>query len=206
MKKTINIFILFVLVTVSACNRQSADEKKECCSTADSISSTSDSFSSESLYQISGNWETEEKKDFKLAELKGKVQVVAMIFSHCEYACPRIVADMKIIEDKIPKGKRDDVNFLLVSFDVERDTPERLNEFKRSQNLNDNWTLLHGEESLVRMLSVLLDVKYEKQADGNFAHSNIITVLDQNGVIRSRVEGLGADAAPSLKAINLLIN
>lgn len=200
MKNHIKILGVLLLFSFSACNRE--EEKKECCSSSDSLSAVSGELSGESLYQLTGIFTTEENETLELDQLRGKVQVVSMIFSHCEYACPRLVSDMQMIEESIPEDKRDDVNFLLVSFDVERDSPERLKEFKISEKLGSNWKLLHGEESLVRMLSVLLNIKYEKQSDGNFAHSNIITVLDRDGVVRSRVEGLGADPAPAVKAIN----
>jgi hypothetical protein len=42
--------------------------------------------------------------------------------------------------------------------------------------------VLHGSDDAVRTLSVLLNVQYEKDADGNFSHSNLISVLDQQGI------------------------
>lgn len=205
MKKLAGILsVVFLLIFIS-CSREKKEEEKDCCKAKDSLSAESNSQSGESLYQLSGSWITENQKTIELNQLKGKIQVVSMIFSHCEYACPRLVADMKIIEEKIPAEKRDQVNFLLVSFDVDRDSPERLKEFKTEQGLGENWKLLHGDESMVRMLSVLLDIKYEKQSNGNFAHSNIISVLDQNGVIRARIDGLGADPSKALQTINKLL-
>ena len=53
---------------------------------------------------------------------------------------------------------------------------------------------LHGSEQAVRTLSVLLNVQFEKDAEGNFSHSNIISVLDKGGVLRFQKEGLNADA------------
>lgn len=208
MKKSKIILLAGLFILFMSCNRQQ-EETHECCEPSDSLSENlkrTDDENGASLYLMSGEWITENNVPFSLEQLKGKIQVVSMIFSHCEYACPRLVADMQLIEEKIPKDKRDQVSFLLVSFDVERDNPRRLKEFKAKEQLGDNWTLLHGDESEVRMLSVLLDIKYEKQSDGNFAHSNIITVLDKNGVIQSHVEGLGADPEKSLLVINKLLN
>ena len=202
MKNNFGLFIL-VLILFTACKSQD-DEKKECCKPSDLTEEGTKGLGTESLYLMEGSWIDENGRQFELASLKGKVQIVSMIFSHCEYACPRLVADLQNIEEQIPEDKKDQVNFLLVSFDVERDTPQRLKEFKVMEELGENYTLLHGEESDVRMLSVLLDIKYEKQSDGNFAHSNIIAVLDQEGVMRAQVEGLGADPRSALKAIKSL--
>ncbi|HNS12067.1 MAG TPA: SCO family protein [Bacteroidia bacterium] len=204
MKNYIKLVLLLIVLLFNGCKNNN-DEHKECCKPTDLSEELGKNSDVESLYLIEGSWLNEEGVPFELEGLKGKVQVVSMIFSHCEYACPRLIADMQQIEEKIPSDKRDQVNFLLVSFDVERDTPQRLKEFKTMENLGDNYTFLHGNEAEVRMLSVLLNIKYEKQSDGNFAHSNIITVLDQNGVIRNQIEGLGADPKPILNTISSLV-
>src|SRR3546814_12880993 len=125
-----------------------------------------------------------------------------MVFTHCEFACPRTIADMKKISSEIPPDKASEVIFVLVSFDTERDQPQRLKEFAEMMGLKDNWLLLHGDEEAVRMLSMLLDVKYQKQAGGYFAHSNIVTLLNKEGVIVRQEEGLGLNHGPMLSAIS----
>ena len=109
---------------------------------------------------------------------------------------------MVSIADSLNSG---DVNFLLVSFDVTRDTPERLKYFATKSGLNKNWTLLHGDEDAVRTLSVLLNVQYEKDADGNFSHSNIISVLDKQGRLQFQKEGLGANHTETINVIKKLV-
>ncbi|MEO8961214.1 MAG: hypothetical protein ABI325_04990, partial [Ginsengibacter sp.] len=66
-------------------------------------------------------------------------------------------------------------------------------------------TLLHGDETAVRTLSVLLNVQFEKNAEGNFSHSNIISVLDKTGNLIFQKEGLGADAAETIKTIKSVL-
>ena len=46
-----------------------------------------------------------------------------------------------------------------------------------------NWTLLRGAPNDVLELAALLGVKFKKDLGGQFAHSNIITVLDANGEV-----------------------
>ena len=57
----------------------------------------------------------------------------------------------------------------------------------------------------VRTLSVLLNVQFEKDAEGNFSHSNIISVLDKNGVLRFQKEGLNADQAETIANIKQVL-
>lgn len=158
----------------------------------------------ESIYQVPGNWRNQDNEPFQLTDLNGKIPVVSMIFTHCGYACPRIVADMKNIEDQVPKDKKNEVVFVLITFDTERDHPERLKSFAKEMALGDNWILLHGEDEEVRTISMLLDIKYKKQPNGDFAHSNSISLLDKKGVILSQVEGLGTNPQPLLNKLQTL--
>jgi len=160
--------------------------------------------SSESIYQLTDTFQTQNNKSVTLSSFAGKPTVVAMIFTHCTYACPRLTADMKNIEGKL-KDENGKVNFLLVSFDAERDLPDTLKKYANGIGLDENWTLLHGSEEEVRTLSVLLNVQFAKDAEGNFSHSNIISVLDKKGVLRFQKEGLGADQSETISTIKQLV-
>jgi protein SCO1/2 len=129
---------------------------------------------------------------------------MGMIFTNCGYACPHLTNDMKNIAAKL-KGKREKVNFVQVSFDTERDNPEQLQKFSSEMGLDKDWILLHGNEQAVRTLSVLLNVQFDKDAEGNFSHSNLITVLDKNGVLVYQKEGLDADHVETVEKINELL-
>ena len=159
----------------------------------------------ESIFMLTDTFKTQQNKNFVLASLAGKPTVLGMVFTNCGYACPRLTSDMKNISEKL-KGNRQKVNFVLVSFDSDRDTPPQLRKFARQMELDSNWILLHGSDETVRTLSVLLNVQFEKDAEGNFSHSNIISVLGKNGLIKFRKEGLEVDHAETLVKINGLIN
>jgi protein SCO1/2 len=88
-----------------------------------------------------------------------------------------------------------------VSFDSQRDLPEQLKKFANANQLDNNFTLLHGDENTVRTLSVLLNVQFEKDAEGNFSHSNIISVLDKKGALVYQKEGLDADPTDIISSI-----
>ena len=77
--------------------------------------------------------------------------------------------------------------------DTERDTRERLREFRDAHGLGENWTLLRSEEVDVRTMAALLDVRYRFEADGNIAHSNRITFLDMSSEIIGLRQGVGVD-------------
>ena len=160
--------------------------------------------SSESIYQLTDTFTTQDNKSITLSTFSGKPTVVAMVFTHCPYACPRITSDMVDLEKKLKEfdGK---INFLLVSFDSERDVPDTLKKFAENMSLDKNWTLLHGNDDLVRTLSVLLNIQYAKDVEGNFSHSNIISVLNKQGVLKYQNEGLNVSQDETLANIKKLL-
>ena len=143
-----------------------------------------------SLYQLDSSWTNDASAVLQLGALRGRPQVITMFFASCEYACPILVHDMKRIEAALPENVRTNVGFVLVSFDSDRDTPAALASYRKNHELATHWTLLRGAPDDVLELAALLGVKYKKDARGQFAHSNVITVLDANGEIRSQQIGL----------------
>lgn len=175
-----------------------AAEKPPCCRTALPTGPVTD----QSLYQLDSTWTSDVGREVKLGVLRGRVQVVAMFFSHCEYACPIIIEDMKRIERALPAALRDRVDFLLVSFDTERDTPEALRAFRVNRKLaTAHWTLLRGREDDVRELAALLGINYQRDARGQFAHSNVIHLLNAEGEVIAQQTGLNKDGAEIVTAI-----
>ncbi|HEV2483015.1 MAG TPA: SCO family protein [Puia sp.] len=159
-----------------------------------------------SIYQLPGKWTDEHNHGIELSQLKGKVQVMAMIFTHCAYACPRLVQDMKAIEDSLSGSEKNNVGFVLVSFDSQRDDPAQLRRFASEQGLDDHWTLLHGDPGQVRELSMLLNIKYQDAGDNNYSHSNAILILDKQGTVTRSLEGLQPQTALAGEVINQLVN
>ena len=158
----------------------------------------------ESLYSIKDSFQTQDNNVITLDHFRGKPTVVGMIFTHCAYACPRLTADIKNIEDSL-KSDNGNINYILVSFDPDRDNPAQLKKFADSLGLDKNWTLLHGSDEAVRTLSVLLNIQYEKDGEGNFSHSNIISVLDKQGKLAYQKEGLNANQSATIVSIKNML-
>lgn len=189
------LLISITIVSIAGCTNAPKEQTEK---------TTFEEPESESIYLAEGKWDNQHGDTLQLADLKGKIPVVSMVFTRCTFACPRIVGDMQAIEKQIPDDKKDQVVFVLVSFDSERDNTPELKQFTRQMKLGDNWQVLHGDEESVRELSMLLDVKYKKQDNGDFTHSSSIALLDTEGAIATRVEGLGADPKPIIEKIRML--
>lgn len=144
-----------------------------------------------SLYQLDSEWRSDAGRKVRLEVLRGRPQVVAMFFTKCEFACPIIVNDMRRLEAALPEAIRQQTDFLLISFDSERDNAEALRAYRTRQKLPmERWTLLAGEPDDVREMAALLGVNYRQDARGQFAHSNLITLLNAEGEVVAQQNGL----------------
>jgi len=117
------------------------------------------------------------------------------------------VNDLRRIQAALPAKLRDRVDFLFVSIDSERDTPEVLHAYRESRKLPlAHWSLLHGGAEDVRELAALLGVNYRMDARGQYAHSNVITLLNARGEIVRQLNGLNQDVAPFVQTIGKTLN
>ena len=152
-----------------------------------------------SLYHLDAAWTSHREDAVAFADLRGRPVLLAMVYANCASACPLIVHDMKRVAEQLPPERAADVQFVLVSLDPTRDTPETMRRFADAHGLDDAWTLLRGDPADVQLLANVLGVRYREEPDGEFAHSNIISALDVHGEIAAQHEGLGTDA-PALVA------
>ncbi len=158
--------------------------------------------SDESIFNLTTNWTTEEGETIQLKNLKGKTLVMVMIYTTCKAACPRLVADMRNIESKIPENSLGNLQFILVSIDPETDTPKRLKEFAKENFMDKkHWTFLQGTVSGVREFANVLAVKYKQISPMDFSHSNIISVFNTQGELIHQQEGLGVDNKETVQTI-----
>lgn len=179
--------ILFALLFVSFIGCQSKTDKKEEVKEVNPEKALSDL----SIYNLPETWTTQNGNDIELKSLRGKVLVMVMIYTSCKAACPRLVADMRNIEKKIPAELKEKVQFILVSIDPEVDTPERLKAFaKENQMDNEQWLFLRSNDEQTREFSAVLAVNYKKISPIDFSHSNIISVFNTEGELAFQQEGL----------------
>lgn len=211
---------LFVFATVvlafvwTACTQQppasrqqtgqaTATKEHACCAASEAAGTA---ISDKSVYQLDASWTDMNGKEIRLADLRGKVRVVAMIFTSCAYVCPRITTDMIAMESGMSEAVRNDVGFVLFSIDPERDTPKALASYAQKLQLDPaHWTLLRSDEDTIRELAAVLGVKYKREPSGDYAHSVLITVLNKEGEIVHRQEGLGQDPRKTLDVVNSLV-
>jgi protein SCO1/2 len=153
-----------------------------------------------SVYELDARFRDQAGRERTLSSLGGRVQVVAMVYTHCAHTCPRILMELKRVEAALEEDER--VGFTLISLDPERDTPARLAEFAASTRLGPaRWTLLTSDAHTVRETAALLGIRYRQEESAEYSHSNTYLVLDAAGRIVHRQAGL--DQSPDRALANI---
>lgn len=180
-----------------------------CCETdtrADHTAPTLAKHTDTSLFNIESLWENEEGEKFHFSQIGGRLQLVAMVYTTCAYACPRIIADMKSIQKHLTNMSSNDLGYCLITIDPERDTIDVYKKYADKHKLTENqWTFLRGESGDVLELANLIGVKYVKTPDGEYSHSNILTLLNPKGEIIHQQIGLGADSTETIEIVKTLL-
>ena len=208
MKSLLALLATLFLSANLAADQSTAATNRSCCVQlpAAAPSSKLPDLSDNSLFHLDSTWTNDAARPLKLGSFQGRPLVVTMFFSSCAYACPILVHDVKRIEAAIPENIRTDVSFVLISFDTDRDTPPVLAEFRARHQLPANWTLLRGGTDDVLELAALLGIKFKKDARGEFAHSNIISLLNGQGEVVLQQIGLNRDPQPTSYALEKIAN
>jgi protein SCO1/2 len=155
-----------------------------------------------SVYQLSDSFSDQNGKNFKLAARSGQVQLIAMFYSSCKYACPLIIDSAKAVEHALSPERRSKLAVLLISFDPARDTPAVLAALALERKLDlSRWTLARTESSGVRKVAALLGVRYRELANGEFNHSSQLIVLDAQGRFLGRTEKMGGVPEPEFMQV-----
>ena len=155
-----------------------------------------------SIYNLPEKWTNQDGQDIELKDLRGKVLVMVMIYTSCKSACPRLTADMRNIEAKIPEEYKDKVQLVLVSIDPEVDTPKRLKDFSIKNKMTGNhWVFLRSNEENNREFAAFFAIKNKKISPIDFSHSNIISIFNAEGELAFQQEGLGVSYDKTISKI-----
>ncbi|MCP9290113.1 SCO family protein [Gracilimonas sediminicola] len=157
----------------------------------DSATLKAEKVSEHSMYHLKAEWITHRNESVTLSQFKGEPVIVVMFYGNCTQVCPILIRDTWRLYNSIDESLRSSVNVLAVSFDRENDSPEVLKKYAEYEQLNiEGWHFVTAKEADIRSLAMMLGVQYVKKSDGEFAHSNLVSVLDTEGKVAVRVEGL----------------
>lgn len=82
----------------------------------------------------------------------GRITIMDFMFTHCPFACPGMTMAMS---DMMRRLEDDGVQFVSISVDPERDTPERLAEYAAENDVDTGrWTFLTGQRAMIERIAV----------------------------------------------------
>lgn len=132
-------------------------------------------------------FEDSEGRTYSIDEFEGKYVFITFIYSMCNTVCIDLERNMDQVYELIPEeymGK--DIQFLSISFDPERDNPERLDVYKNLFSNSDGelWRMARIKDQ--KELQYLLDefgVIVIPDEYGNFAHNSAFYLIDRQGTL-----------------------
>jgi len=129
----------------------------------------------------------------------GHITVMGFIYTHCPDICPMTTHNMYLVQKQLNEEGIDNVKFVAISFDPDRDSPEVLKKFGEIRDLDFNsWTFLTGQKNTVDEMMKRFDVKAIKtdksiDEEGNpeysMMHTDRISLIDENGILRKNYKG-----------------
>jgi protein SCO1 len=172
----------------ACCEVEAEPEVPACC--VEPMPSLAAELPAESIYQLDFTFIDDSGASRHLTELRGQPVLMAMFFAQCGYACPLLVRDMKSVIAGLPADVAKDLRVLMVTFDTGRDSVDALRTYRETNDLDERWVLLRASPADTRTFAMVVGVQYRQEPSGDYSHSNLITLLDQDGVIAHRRSGL----------------
>ena len=147
---------------------------------------------------------------------KGKITLMAMVYTHCPDICPMTTHNMHLVEQRLSEKTLQQTRFVVITFDPNRDTPTVLKKFAEIRDISfDRWNFLTGNQSNTNDVKLKFDVKSVEadssyDNDGNLTyyviHTDRISLIDQDGKLRKNYKGSVADINEMIEDINYLLD
>lgn len=153
-------------------------------------------------------------RPFHSDELRGKVWLADIVFTHCAGPCPRMTQRLAELQATISPDQP--VRFITLTTDPENDTPAVLAAYaKRFGAAPDRWQFLTGSKQQIadvairglKLTALPKDAAKMENPDDLFVHSTILVVIDKRGRVRASIETEPAEGEPTpdVKAVALPI-
>jgi len=156
-----------------------------------------------SVYDLETKWLSTENQEQSLSFFTGHYALISMVYTSCPHACPLIIQKIENLNSELEKAGFKDISIILASFDSKNDTPEKLKKYRQAKKLDaKKWHFLAAKsDAAARELSVVLNISYKDLGDGDFSHSNVITLLDKEGRILKVANNLNFNPQDFIQAL-----
>lgn len=125
-----------------------------------------------------------------LANYRGKPLVISLVYTSCYHTCPILTRNLARVVPIARDALGDDsFRVVTIGFDAAVDTPQRMAEFAREQDVAiADWDFLSGDMATINDLSKDLGFIFFPSPKG-FDHLAQITIIDAQGHIYRQIYG-----------------
>lgn len=130
--------------------------------------------------------EDSKEREYSFSEFSGKYVFITFIYIACTDVCPELELNMAQVYERIPEHYiGEDIVFLSISFDPERDTPETLEKYRSYFNSDgETWRMARiPDESELKNLLDEFGVVVIPDDSGNFTHNSAFYLVDPQGTL-----------------------
>lgn len=148
----------------------------------------------------------------RLSDFSDKIVVLNFIFASCTDVCPlqsALIADVQANINITPM--KDMVQFVTVTTDPAKDTPDVLKAYGEAHGLDSsNWLFLTAPpgapDDTTRKLADTYDQRFDPLADGQQMHGVVTHVIDRDGRFAAKFHGLRFEPVNLVLYVNGLVN
>jgi protein SCO1/2 len=141
-------------------------------------------------------------RPLSLTSLRGKVVLLDFVYTHCPGPCPILTGTHVAVQRALPSELTEKVQFVSISLDPERDTPEAFRAYAEAHGVKlENWSFLGGRPDAVGDVVARYGVGATPEANGEIQHLVITYLIDPEGRVARRFAGLEHRAETLVDAI-----
>jgi protein SCO1/2 len=145
-------------------------------------------------------------KRLAMKNLRGKVLAITFIFASCVDTCPLLTAKMAGIQNRLGSDFGTNVQFVSITVDPERDTPDVLKRYAEAYKANfKGWAFLTGTPAEIRDVAKRYGVYHKKTPRGDVDHTFLTSLVDQSGTLRVQYMGVKFNPDEMLRDLRFLM-
>ncbi len=194
MKKIISLSFWILIVSCSQKQEKNQEKRLPFYHTTDFTPQWITNKSELDTFHTLANFEFTNQNNQKITQenLRGKIHVACFFFTLCPSLCPKIMGNMKVVQDSFQHDK----NFIIASYSVmpDRDSVPMLRSYATKNQIIDNkWYLLTGDKKQIYQFarkSYFADENLGVQkGENDFLHTENFILVDKNLHIRGIYNG-----------------
>lgn len=156
------------------------------------------------IYTISGNWSDETGNTIKLNDFQGKISMMTFVYLDCEMTCPRIMVDLKQLDDAM-KPRPDNFEFQIFLFQDPSKSSISIKDFRKNYGIagREHWNILYSGPVALNSLADVFSIKYNLVSDGSrkYKHTNFYAIVSPEGKVIFQQRGFLNDVKPLVEKI-----